>query len=94
MPELDASVVETAQTDAAESDVGPGKSETTETERPGAEIEAAEATQVEQVDSTEIVDAEQEAATPPPESLGGDGDDAAEERERRQRQRFLRNYKI
>jgi ribonuclease E len=31
---------------------------------------------------------------PPPESFGGDGDDAAEERERRQRQRFLRNYKI
>ncbi|HQT64077.1 MAG: ribonuclease E/G [Acidocella sp. 20-57-95] len=31
---------------------------------------------------------------PPPESLGGDGDDAAEARERRQRQRFLRNYKI
>jgi ribonuclease E len=29
-----------------------------------------------------------------PESLGGDGDDAAEARERRQRQRFLRNYKI
>jgi ribonuclease E len=34
------------------------------------------------------------AAEPPPESLGGDGDDAAEARERRQRQRFLRNYKI
>ena len=33
-------------------------------------------------------------AGPPPESLGGDGDDAAEARERRQRQRFLRNYKI
>ena len=33
-------------------------------------------------------------AAPPPESLGGDGDDAAEARERRQRQRFLRNYKI
>ncbi len=31
---------------------------------------------------------------PPPESFGGDGDDAAEARERRQRQRFLRNYKI
>ena len=33
-------------------------------------------------------------AEPPPENLGGDGDDAAEARERRQRQRFLRNYKI
>ncbi len=33
-------------------------------------------------------------AGPAPESLGGDGDDAAEARERRQRQRFLRNYKI
>jgi ribonuclease E len=31
---------------------------------------------------------------PAPENLGGDGDDAAEARERRQRQRFLRNYKI
>jgi ribonuclease E len=31
---------------------------------------------------------------PPPEAMGGDGDDAADERERRQRQRFLRNYKI
>ena len=31
---------------------------------------------------------------PPPESMGGDGDDAAEARERRQRQRFLKNYKI
>jgi ribonuclease E len=37
---------------------------------------------------------EYEASQPPPESLGGDGDDAAEARERRQRQRFLRNYKI
>ncbi len=33
-------------------------------------------------------------AEPPPESLGGEGDDAAEARERRQRQRYLRNYKI
>jgi len=39
-------------------------------------------------------DAEYAPAEPPPESLGGDGDDAAEARERRQRQRFLRNYKI
>jgi ribonuclease E len=36
----------------------------------------------------------QESEAPPPESFGGDGDDAAEARERRQRQRFLRNYKI
>jgi ribonuclease E len=35
-----------------------------------------------------------EPEPPPPESFGGDGDDAAEARERRQRQRFLRNYKI
>ncbi len=41
----------------------------------------------------EISEAELPAA-PPPESLGGDGDDDAEARERRQRQRFLRNYKI
>jgi ribonuclease E len=39
-------------------------------------------------------DAEYAPAEPPPESFGGDGDDAAEARERRQRQRFLRNYKI
>ena len=32
--------------------------------------------------------------TPPPENLGGEGDDAAEARERRQRQRYLRSYKI
>ncbi|MDD2795205.1 ribonuclease E/G [Acidocella sp.] len=39
-------------------------------------------------------DADESPAAPPPENLGGDGDDAAEARERRQRQRFLRNYKI
>ncbi len=46
---------------------------------------------------SEVETLEPEAAPPeasPPESLGGDGDDAAEARERRQRQRFLRNYKI
>ncbi len=37
---------------------------------------------------------EYSALLPAPESLGGDGDDAAEARERRQRQRFLRHYKI
>jgi ribonuclease E len=37
---------------------------------------------------------EQLPPEPPPENIGGDGDDAAEARERRQRQRFLRNYKI
>ncbi|HUW79928.1 MAG TPA: Rne/Rng family ribonuclease [Acidocella sp.] len=75
------------ESDAAEDEANATEITATEAEQP-------EATQVEQVDGTEIVDAEQEAATPPPESLGGDGDDAAEERERRQRQRFLRNYKI
>jgi ribonuclease E len=39
-------------------------------------------------------DAENTPEAPAPESFGGDGDDAAEARERRQRQRFLRNYKI
>jgi len=39
-------------------------------------------------------DAENVPEAPAPESFGGDGDDAAEARERRQRQRFLRNYKI
>jgi ribonuclease E len=42
----------------------------------------------------ETIEPEAEPEGPPPESLGGDGDDAAEARERRQRQRFLRNYKI
>jgi ribonuclease E len=37
---------------------------------------------------------ESQPELPAPESFGGDGDDAAEARERRQRQRFLRNYKI
>jgi ribonuclease E len=37
---------------------------------------------------------QEHAERPAPENLGGDGDDAAEARERRQRQRFLRNYKI
>jgi ribonuclease E len=50
-------------------------------------------------ESPEVLEAgettiEEVAEIPPPESIGGDGDDAAEARERRQRQRFLRNYKI
>jgi len=49
---------------------------------------------IEPVDGSEILEAETGPELPPPESLGGDGDDAAEARERRQRQRFLRNYKI
>jgi ribonuclease E len=43
--------------------------------------------------TAELVEVD-DAEAPPPENLGGDGDDAAEARERRQRQRFLRNYKI
>jgi ribonuclease E len=39
-------------------------------------------------------DSEYAPPQPAPENLGGDGDDAAEAREQRQRQRFLRNYKI
>ncbi len=52
--------------------------------------------QMVQADGSEIIepDAEQVPAAPPPENLGGDGDDAAEARERRQRQRFIKNYKI
>ena len=43
----------------------------------------------------ELVEVEQNGEqAPPPENLGGDGDDAAEARERRQRQRFIKNYKI
>jgi ribonuclease E len=45
-------------------------------------------------DRHEMGEPEQVPEAPPPESFGGDGDDAAEARERRQRQRFLRNYKI
>jgi ribonuclease E len=53
--------------------------------------EAADATDDTAEETTEDTS---EAPSPEPESLGGDGDDAAEARERRQRQRFLRNYKI
>jgi ribonuclease E len=75
---------------------------------PGAEENAAEsAGDVEaEVEAREHETADEAAAengnghvesvpeAPAPESLGGDGDDAAEARERRQRQRFLKNYKI
>ncbi len=44
--------------------------------------------------NTAELESELAAEPPAPESLGGDGDDAAEARERRQRQRFLRQYKI
>jgi len=54
--------------------------------------ERTDAPQFEQIDGSETTDSE--AEQPAPESMGGDGDDAAEARERRQRQRFLRNYKI
>jgi ribonuclease E len=60
----------------------------------GEALAAAQGQNIEQVDGTESLEPENEAEQPAPESLGGDGDDAAEARERRQRQRFLRNYKI
>jgi ribonuclease E len=64
---------------AAQADAGADMSEASGADTPPEQDEAGE-------------DAPPEA--PPPESFGGDGDDAAEARERRQRQRFLRNYKI
>jgi ribonuclease E len=74
-----------------------------ETAEPEAAAEPAEgSSEPEQTESPEDT-ADQESESdppaaepvgPPPENLGGDGDDAAEARERRQRQRFLRNYKI
>jgi ribonuclease E len=60
----------------------------------------ADAAGIDQPEATGTADepgeesAEETPEAPPPENLGGDGDDAAEARERRQRQRFLRNYKI
>src|ERR1700722_14125682 len=60
-----------------------------------AEAASGEPAQAEGEGASETIEAGAEVeAGPPPESLGGDGDDAAEARERRQRQRFLRNYKI
>src|SRR3984957_13211335 len=60
-----------------------------------AEAASGETAQAEGEGASETIEAGAEVeAGPPPESLGGDGDDAAEARERRQRQRFLRNYKI
>jgi ribonuclease E len=58
---------------------------------PAEAVDGAPAPVAEGDTAGEMTEAE---AGPPPESLGGDGDDAAEARERRQRQRFLRNYKI
>ena len=70
-----------AETDV-ETESGAEAERDTETEaEPGAEPEAEP-------------EAEQGPEAPPPENLGGDGDDAAEARERRQRQRFIKNYKI
>jgi ribonuclease E len=48
----------------------------------------------EATENGEITEPEQNGEQAPPENLGGDGDDAAEARERRQRQRFIKNYKI
>ncbi len=76
----------------AEADAGPESQDAT------APVEAAQAEgEYEQGAGTDAPDAEsgdEPEILPPPESFGGDGDDAAEARERRQRQRFLRNYKI
>ncbi len=55
---------------------------------------AAEIASEDNVDGSVTENGEEISEAPPPENLGGEGDDAAEERERRQRQRFLRNYKI
>ncbi len=95
-PEL--AVDEAAAEPAAEMTAGteppPPASEAGEMPRtePQAQPEDANGDAPEAAESAEP-ETEQEPA-PPPESLGGDGDDAAEARERRQRQRFLRNYKI
>jgi ribonuclease E len=75
----------------SEAEAAPG-GETGEAE-PAEQETAGEAETAAQENGSEDDGAELPEA-PPPESFGGDGDDAAEERERRQRQRFLRNYKI
>jgi ribonuclease E len=79
-----------AQTPAPVAAEAPSTDEpSTDEQTPDGEPAATEAP-----DATEGELSEPEPEGPPPESLGGDGDDAAEARERRQRQRFLRNYKI
>jgi ribonuclease E len=72
-------------------------SQSSDTDSSGAqsvETQSSDAQSGEAQTETSDAEAEYAPAEPPPESLGGDGDDAAEARERRQRQRFLRNYKI
>ncbi|OYV37955.1 MAG: ribonuclease E/G [Acidocella sp. 20-61-6] len=61
-----------------------------------AELEVADEAADETTDEAAAENGHADSApeAPAPESLGGDGDDAAEARERRQRQRFLKNYKI
>jgi ribonuclease E len=67
----------------------------TDAESAPAEAASGDTAPTEDETASETLEASAEVeAGPPPESLGGDGDDAAEARERRQRQRFLRNYKI
>ncbi len=87
---------------AEEGDVAAEAEEPAATEAVQSEAEYAQAAegddaapQLEQVEGTELLEPEAEQSmAPPPEHIGGDGDDAAEARERRQRQRFLRSYKI
>jgi ribonuclease E len=59
-----------------------------------AETEGEQAARDLLVEEPESEEEGETALAPAPESLGGDSDDAAEARELRQRQRFLRNYKI
>jgi ribonuclease E len=83
--EVEAVEAETAETEAAQTEVEYGAA----AEADGAADDGADG-----AEGDPDGEAESGPEAPAPENLGGDGDDAAEARERRQRQRFLRNYKI
>jgi ribonuclease E len=99
---LDITPIAITESAPPEVENGSVASETAETEAEQTETEYNEASDPGETGDPESPSQEntgEDAAdetqdAPPPESLGGDGDDAAEARERRQRQRFLRNYKI
>jgi ribonuclease E len=83
-PEFSGGPLITEDAQAAE----PDTASPTEAEQTDTEYQESTGSEAEDTESAQAPEA------PPPESFGGDGDDAAEARERRQRQRFLRNYKI
>jgi ribonuclease E len=90
--ETDAAPAETAETEAAQTEAEYNEESGQGDFDQAAEDNGGESYETRHENGGEEGDIAPEA--PAPESFGGDGDDAAEARERRQRQRFLRNYKI